>query len=119
MRQDDLVRTINQFLASPPFPACLLLVHPDPSRLVAAVDQLRDLYHWPDWRSGHELSAALLDVLAGDQSKETRLLQIFRVESRRFRSFFSSTILCHRQPKGNHQLKKTGGRTTGVSRDRC
>jgi hypothetical protein len=67
MRQDDLVRTINQFLASPPFPACLLLVHPDPSRLIAAVDQMRDLYRWPDWRTGHELSAALLDVLASDR----------------------------------------------------
>lgn len=62
MRPDDLIMSVNQFLAAPPYEACLLLVHPDPARLRQATQQLSHVFDWPGWPVGQELGLVLLDV---------------------------------------------------------
>lgn len=61
MRQDDLVEPVKQFLATTPYEACLLLLHPDPARLRQAIGQLSAVFDWPVWAVGAGLCAALLD----------------------------------------------------------
>jgi hypothetical protein len=52
-------------LADPVFPSsCLLIVHPEPERTVAAVRDLTCDRGWPEIEIGRELSAALLNVAA-------------------------------------------------------
>lgn len=62
MRQDALVEVVNQFIATPPYEACLLLVHPDPAHLQQATRRLSEACHWPDWPVGRALAAALRDT---------------------------------------------------------
>jgi len=62
MRQDALVESVNQFLAAPPYEACLLLLHQDPARLHEATLRLSEAFQWPGWPAGQALAAALLDT---------------------------------------------------------
>ena len=76
MRQDDLITSVNQFLAASPYEACLLLIHQDPARLHEATRWLSHVFNWPCWPVGEGQSAALLDV--APQSRPSAAARWFR-----------------------------------------
>lgn len=64
---NEQITTIQDFLTSMPYEACLLFVHADPFQLGKAALQLDEHYGWRQWPVGRELSGTLLDVAVDDR----------------------------------------------------
>ncbi|MBC8449569.1 MAG: BREX-3 system P-loop-containing protein BrxF [Chloroflexi bacterium] len=65
-------KAIRAFLTTSDYHPCLLLVHPEVSRLERATEELASEYGWPQLRVGRELSAALLSQPPAGRSRLAR-----------------------------------------------
>jgi hypothetical protein len=59
---NEYLSKIKLFLTTAPFPACLLLVHPDICRLRRTEETVRERYDWPALSVGQVLGEGLLSV---------------------------------------------------------
>lgn len=64
---NEQLATIQEFLAAPPYEACLLFAHTDQFWLEESATQLEELNGWHRWAVGRELSAVLLNVPVHDR----------------------------------------------------
>lgn len=62
LNETALDTAVSNFLASNPYHACLLLIHPEIVRLKTAVSYLAETYQWPTLSIGLALSEALLPI---------------------------------------------------------
>jgi hypothetical protein len=89
LSSDNLFVRVEQFLASPPFNACLLLVHPQIPMLNAAVEWLVKESNWPVLLVGGVLAKPLLNV-----APKRRPSQASRVFTEAISEFEAGPLVC-------------------------
>lgn len=72
VNNEALGTAVSRFLASTPYHACLLLIHPEIVRLQTAVSHLTQTYNCSTLSIGKELSRALLPNAPGQRSRQAR-----------------------------------------------
>ncbi len=72
VNNEALGTAVSHFLASTPYHACLLLIHPEIVRLQTAVSYLTQTNNWPTLSIGKELSQALLPIAPRQRSRQAR-----------------------------------------------
>jgi len=68
----NLNTAVSRFLASTPYHACLLLIHPEIVRLQTAVSHLTQTYDWPALSVGKEVSQSLLPIAPRQRSRQAK-----------------------------------------------
>ena len=87
---DDLSELVEQFQVSPPFNACLLLVHPQIPTLNATVEWLVEKYGWPVVSVGGLLAKPLLDL-----PPRRRPSQVSRLFAEIMDDYRPGPLVCH------------------------
>ena len=70
LNETALNTAVSNFLASTPYYACLLFIHPEIVRLQTAVSYLTATYQWPTLSIGFALSEALLPIAPQQRSRQ-------------------------------------------------
>lgn len=71
-RSDELFFAIDRFLATPPYHACLLLIHHDIAKLQTISQRTLKQYGWVNVSIGTSLSKTLLSVATKSRSGQAR-----------------------------------------------
>lgn len=71
VNETEINTAVSHFLASSPYHACLLLIHPKIIRLQTAVSHLTTTYNWSTFSIGQTLSEVLLTIAPKQRTRQT------------------------------------------------